>query len=1194
MDFPPKDKKQEEEEERADEPAELINEIAESVQGDLIAIALLDAFTKFASRGFVSDLFNVQRFAELLTKQTKRNTRRANDNSDGTMNSSTHRPPCSSLTVNDKNVAPRAFDKVSEIAICVYYRYRKGFSDSVCVSRDGAADDENNRNERFAKNVRTEISSAMTIISEYGVKREFKSARELAECLLEFVTHKMAEEAYVDAKVCESGSIRFCSRKYYERAKEDGWWRCSICGNFVTDERSLWWHQKTAHKFSHVDAIKEVEHERLALSVILNDVGGYNNKSQQSKIETKKNKKKDPMDLKRCVECAKNGDLGEEFEKCIIEKKIARLPSSLEYSRRGDLEALKALRQEEPSEILQRRDANGASALHWACGSAHLHVVKYLVEECGFDPNNHPQTGKRSYEGRTPLHWAARNGNMLVSEYLLEKCNVDVNCKTNDGTSAFAWATWQGEIEVMRMLIKFGANPRECANQYGCNASMWACQGDGDNVAVCEYLMGLSVSFRLVNANGHSVLHKAAQRGNVKVVDWLIKNSRRLGISNLHVAKDSEGFRPSDLAKMEDKIILSGTLERFQERIQLENSMLNSRSFEEKEDDNDDNILVMRHRVLYPPSTFYCSISIGRLDIFRSILEADPYYAGQDNGSGAPLHFASSYGQQHMIPELLERGANINQRDIFGMTPLHRAAILVQKYIVGLDLLQECENLKMKLAESIEKKINIEKIAWKRHSQRIKEIETMLDKPSHLLGTKFAIQTYRSLLARGADSNAKDAILKCTPRELAKRSLHDNFAKEIEDENTRLQIEILIQEMENDTKEAPIESIDINNDRSSSRIDDFRNWRALKKRFAKKIENMDDTPYWCTYYAERDRTLEDKCKENACKEEININKQQKQTDDVDELQAIDALEEDFKEDHQEIIKEMIGGVPGAFRLRNCFSKASSRVLAKYCDQIQPNKYNQTNARRESMAEKIMRTNIELLKRNEDLQKKENLESILEGFRILAVDPIITLSTTDTFYGESRLPVEPVSWTPDENNNKKNEAVLEKLAKRIRRFFPERSGADALSGRYLVSDDKSMLDKRLRCYRYSEKTCSIPHYDKSTVYKQENNTSSSAYSLIIYLNGDEHIGGETGFFVDDNESNSRKSNSGLTKSCGDGNFPLARYITSVKGNTGDILCFPHGAIEGDFAHLLHDGREVLPSSTGQSSKFLIRTDVMYTS
>ena len=73
------------------------------------------------------------------------------------------------------------------------------------------------------------------------------------------------------AKVNEpSGSICFCSVEYYERCKQEGWWRCHECGAFVNDERALWWHHKTKHDLTHTNAMNEVEAERNALSVILN------------------------------------------------------------------------------------------------------------------------------------------------------------------------------------------------------------------------------------------------------------------------------------------------------------------------------------------------------------------------------------------------------------------------------------------------------------------------------------------------------------------------------------------------------------------------------------------------------------------------------------------------------------------------------------------------------------------------------------------------------------------------------------------------------------------------------------------------------------------------------------------------------------------------------------------------------------
>ena len=1087
---------------------------------------------------------------------------------------------------------PKSFDRISNASIRMFYALKE--------MKKKAGDEEDEAEKSLLK-----------LTSNLGTERTFATPALFARCLLEFIPHETQKKLYVHAKVNEpSGSIWFCSVEYYERCKQEGWWRCHECGAFVNDERALWWHHKTKHDLTHTDAMNEVEAERNALSVILNrDLVTARRKDGGSDEEKHQKKKKDPGDLQRAIRAAKNGDLGEEFEKCILEKKVARLPfHSLEYSRRGDIDALRKCTED----VKTCLDSNGASCLHWACGSDSLTVVKYLIEELHFDPSQ-PQLGRRSYEGRTPLHWAARNGNLRVCEYLLETCKVDVNCKTNDGTSAFAWATWKSEIDVMKLLIKFGANARESANQFGCNASMWACQSDGDNVDVCEYLRSLHVSFRLVNANGHSALHKAAQRGNERIINWMIENSRRLGLSySLHCKKDLEGFRPSDLAKMEDNDVLCTKIERFQRRLQ----------FEEEEEENvehdqiniDDDPIQRFHRVRYPPATFYAAISTGSLDLFREIIGVDPYYASQDNGAGTPLHFAASYGEPEMIPELLEYGGLINSKDIFGMTPLHRAATLIQKYVVGAAIQGERDGLVKRIAEirefrpsandeTSQSKSDLRrqhKATLKRELQHLKEIEAMFEKPSQLLGTKRALQTYRALLTLGADPNARDNILKLTPRELARRDLNANFASEIIDVDTKRQIETVIDEMERETKEAPTRSTGSSNAKKGS----VKNWTALRERAKRVAAHNSDyihDSFWHLHYVRRDCAIEKKCSNDY--KAFLVGKQSTARYDVGELieesEAVSALQS--FDDAKAVRKEPIDGIPGAFCLRNVFTKSASQLLAKYVNQIQPNKYNQTNARRESMAEKIMRNNLEILKGVDDdfMVDEESMKSILKGFKVLAVDPILTLSSTDTFNGESRLPVEPVSWSPmkvsndDDNNDDEDRYdtnVLEKMAKRIRQYLPPRSGMDGESGRYLVEDDNLLLDERLRCYRYSEETCSIPHYDKSTTKKSENRKEmSSAYSLIIYLNGTAHLGGETGFFLDA-QPKSRKSNSGLTKSAGGGNFPLLEYVASVKGETGDILLFPHGnkETELEYEHLLHDGRDVVLGEP----KFLIRTDVMY--
>lgn len=197
-------------------------------------------------------------------------------------------------------------------------------------------------------------------------------------------------------------------------------------------------------------------------------------------------------------------------------------------------------------------DTKGASTLMWAAGGGHMDMVRFLVIECACDPNQ-PQRGKRSFSGRTPLHWAARNGHVKVVEYLVTECKVDLEAATTDGTTAFCWASWQGHLPIMNFLSEHGCNINS-VNSFGCNAVLWAAQGNSD-LATIQWLQAQGCEMTRVNSNGHGVLHKAAQRGQLAVCEWFfdtwIETSTDTNVSLQLVAPDLEGWCPSDLAGME-------------------------------------------------------------------------------------------------------------------------------------------------------------------------------------------------------------------------------------------------------------------------------------------------------------------------------------------------------------------------------------------------------------------------------------------------------------------------------------------------------------------------------------------------------------------------------------------------------------------------------------------------------------------
>ena len=60
-------------------------------------------------------------------------------------------------------------------------------------------------------------------------------------------------------------------------------------------------------------------------------------------------------------------------------------------------------------------------------------------------------------------------------------------------------------------------------------------------------------------------------------------------------------------------------------------------------------------------------------------MDTDPYYWTQDNGAGGPVHFATTYKQIDMLHHIIRNCPQaINQGDVRGFTPLHRAAYLAQ------------------------------------------------------------------------------------------------------------------------------------------------------------------------------------------------------------------------------------------------------------------------------------------------------------------------------------------------------------------------------------------------------------------------------------------------------------------------------------------------------------------------------------
>ena len=232
-------------------------------------------------------------------------------------------------------------------------------------------------------------------------------------------------------------------------------------------------------------------------------------------------------------------------------------------------------------ELLNARDRHGSTAEHWAAGGGHLECLKYLVEVaaaakkgCASSssiPSGEAETKVRRRDGKTSLHYAARNGRVECLRYLLEEIGdgnavegssrFGVDERSGDGTTPLHLACFGGHADAVKYLLDRGANPK-VANDWGCTAAHWTgltrrfevANDDGREIyRLCNLLRDHGVSFAETQRHGHSVLHKAAQRKNRFVIEWMARTKQEggPGLSKsecFQVSKpDDGGHRPSDI-----------------------------------------------------------------------------------------------------------------------------------------------------------------------------------------------------------------------------------------------------------------------------------------------------------------------------------------------------------------------------------------------------------------------------------------------------------------------------------------------------------------------------------------------------------------------------------------------------------------------------------------------------------------------
>lgn len=220
-------------------------------------------------------------------------------------------------------------------------------------------------------------------------------------------------------------------------------------------------------------------------------------------------------------------------------------------------------------------DDDGYTLLHWACQEGDKNVVEFLLR-VGADFNKRDKDGFHALEiastkgyidivkllidngadihmsrnGFTAVHAAAASCHNDIVDLFI-RCGANIHIKDDDGNGRLPlhWAIQEGCIDVVKILIKNGADI-DCREN-----------GDGYtplNIAVSEgynELVSLLISSGAdVNAKFYcntTALHTACAWERTEIVALLLENN-----ANPFV-KDSEGKTPLDIAiEVDNKIII--------------------------------------------------------------------------------------------------------------------------------------------------------------------------------------------------------------------------------------------------------------------------------------------------------------------------------------------------------------------------------------------------------------------------------------------------------------------------------------------------------------------------------------------------------------------------------------------------------------------------------------------------------------
>ena len=163
----------------------------------------------------------------------------------------------------------------------------------------------------------------------------------------------------------------------------------------------------------------------------------------------------------------------------------------------------------------------GNTPLHEACIHGNLSIVKELLNH-GADPNVQKITFG---EGKTPLQTACTEGYVAVVKTILDhnrelgKQLIEARVKES-GSTLMHFAAENGDLEMVKVLLEYGANPSVQNNAKEAPIHIAVGQGYTD---IARLLLDCDSSYKdILDKQDRTPLHYAARNNQVEMIELLL------------------------------------------------------------------------------------------------------------------------------------------------------------------------------------------------------------------------------------------------------------------------------------------------------------------------------------------------------------------------------------------------------------------------------------------------------------------------------------------------------------------------------------------------------------------------------------------------------------------------------------------------------------------------------------------------